>query len=227
MTKVTFFQTIVFAVLTTCFVANASAQTATFQDFLKQFPSVSLPYVVQAQDLQSHLEQRMSNAPIAKAKRLPWEYYEFLPDLEENARASRMPVYPEPIARFETETYHAVLYNTGRSLARQYKTYNIAVFSKDGKYIASRCIGGVNPTALAAISISADLQVTISEYKIQWKNDITENGFDNNSIIGLAPMSVRTVDATTSIREGEQWNFEPTAIQPQPAMNTTLTAEAK
>jgi hypothetical protein len=211
----------------TLFATVAFAQNATFESFLQQFPKVSLPYTLGEQDLRSHLESRATNAPVAKAKRLAWEYYEFIPTLETDASENRMPVYPEPIAMFETADNYAVIFNTGRTFARQYKTYNIAVFTKEGKFVASRCIAGVNPTALASATIDENLNVTIKEYSINWSKDYNTNGFDGNSILGLTQVATRTVKATASVvEEGENWNYR---FQPAEAKTTTsaLTSQAK
>jgi hypothetical protein len=199
----------VIVVLATLFIAVvANAQTATFQEFFAQFPKANLPYTLGEQDLRNHLESRASNAPVAKAKRLGWEYYDFLPTLEDNARDNRMPVYPEPVAAFETKEYYAVVFNTGRAFARQYKTYNIAVFDKNGKYITTRIIAGVNPTAMAAATISENLEVTIKEFNINWSKDFNTNGFDGNSILNMVPTTVRTVNATAATKtECEDWNY--------------------
>lgn len=99
------------------FAVAANAQNATFEGFLQQFPKATLPYTLGEQDLRTQLESRAANQPLTKAKRLAWEYYDFLPALEEDARENRMPIYPEPIAMLETENNYAVIYNTGRNFA--------------------------------------------------------------------------------------------------------------
>jgi hypothetical protein len=206
------------------FTIAANAQTVSFESFLQQFPKATLPYTLGEQDLRGQLESRATNQPVAKAKRLGWEYYDFLPTLEEDARESRMPVYPEPIAALETEQYYAVIYNTGRNFARQYKTYNIAVFDKKGNFVSSRCIAGVNPTALAAATIDENLQITIKEYSVNWEKDYSTNGIEGNIIVNLTPTSVRTVNATAAIKvEGEDWKNVPEAKEAA----STLTAQTK
>jgi hypothetical protein len=202
------------------------AQTATFESFLQQFPKAELPYSLGEGDLRNHLESRATNAPVAKAKRLAWEYYEFIPTLEADARENRMPVYPEPIAQLETSTHYAVIFNTGRSFARQYKTYNVAVFTKDGQFVSSRCIAGVNPTALASATIDEDLNITIKEYRVEWTKDFNTTGFDGNAITALVPTTTRTVKATAAVQEGENWNYryEKTTTQ---TTTSALTTQVK
>ena len=81
---------------------NDNGSEPTFQDFLAQFPKAGLPYAFRAEDLQAQMEKR-TTAPVGQ--RLTWEYYHFLPMLEESARHNRMPVYPEAVAAFETKEY--------------------------------------------------------------------------------------------------------------------------
>jgi hypothetical protein len=200
-----------FIVLVTFFIAlAASAQTVTFEGFLQQFPKATLPFSLGEDVLRGQLEQRAANQPLEKSKPLAWEYYEFIPTLEDDARENRMPVYPEPVAAFETEQYHAVVYNTGRNFARQYKTYNIAVFDKSGKFVATRSIAGVNPTALASATIDTALNVTIKEYSVNWSKDYLTNGIEGNTITSLIEVSTRTVDAKVSAKgENEDWKNRP------------------
>ena len=192
------------------FALTVFAQTeATFEGFIQQFPKAELPYTLSESVLRSQLENRAANTPVEKTKCLAWEYYDFIPTLEDDARENRMPVYPEPIAALETDTYYAVVYNTGRNFARQYKTYNIAVFDKAGKFVATRSIAGVNPTALAAATIDAELNVTIKEYSVNWSKDYLTNGIEGNTITGLTEISTRTVKATAAKEVGEDWKNEP------------------
>ena len=198
----------------------ASAQTATFEAFLQQFPKAQLPYTLGEQDLRLQLESRAANLPLEKPKRLAWEYYEFLPSLEEDARDNRMPVYPEPVALLETSRYYAVIYNTGRNFARQYKTYNIAVFDKKGQLVSTRCIGGVNPTALAAAVVDENLQVTIKEYSVNWEKEYNTNGIEGNNILNLIPTGIKTINATAAKSSGGDWKNTPEPVSLNPVADT-------
>lgn len=180
------------------------AQKASFNEFLQQFPKATLPYTIDEAQLQYHLEVR----PVEKLTRLPWEFYELLPDLEENMQQTSMPVYPEPVACFETKKHYALLYNTGRKFAKQFKVYNLAIFDKQGNYIVSRCIGGANPTSLASVVIDADLTVTIKEYRVQWAKDYMVNGLEENKVTALLPVRTRTFDAKTAAKT-QSWDFVP------------------
>ncbi len=184
---------------------NASAASAepTFQDFLAQFPKAELPYSFDAESLQSQLENR---AAAPKAKRLAWEYYEFLPMLEESARFSRMPVYPEPVAAFETATNYAVLYNTGRAFTKNFKSYHIAVFDKAGNHLATHFVAGVNPGTLTVATIETDLTASIQAFQINWAKDYQQNGAEGNSINSMTPAG-RQIMTLTSGGMVEQVNW--------------------
>ena len=192
----------------------------TFQDFLAQFPKASLPYTFSADELQAQLEKR-STAP--KAKRLSWEYYQFLPMLEESARFSRMPVYPEPVASFETKEYYAVLYNTGRGFTKNIKSYHIAVFDKAGNHLATHFVAGVNATNLTAATIDETLYARVQAYQVNWAKDLQENGTEGNSVISLTPAGKQIIELTSGGMV-EQVNW---AYKPAPLSASTATADAK
>jgi hypothetical protein len=160
---------------------NAQETTPTFQDFLAQFPKAELPYTFSAQSLQTQLESR----PATKAARLDWNFYQFLPELERSAEFSSMPVHPEPVAAFETEKYHAVVYNLARGLARANKSYSITVFTKEGQYVGTHFVAGVNADVLTAVTIDQALNANVIEYKVSWAKDYSENGYIGNNVTGL------------------------------------------
>ena len=173
---------------------NAQDATPTFQDFLAQFPKATLPYTFSAQDLQGQLETR----PAAKAARLGWDFYQFLPELERSASFSNMPVCPEPVATFETKEYTAVLYNIARGFNRGRKTYSISVFSKQGEYLGTHFVAGVNPETLTVATIDETLNANVNEYKVNWENNYRENGHIGNKVTGLTLVETATVTLTTS-----------------------------
>ena len=173
---------------------NAQDATPTFQDFLAQFPKATLPYTFSAQDLQGQLETR----PAAKAARLGWDFYQFLPELERSASFSNMPVCPEPVATFETKEYTAVLYNIARGFNRGRKTYSISVFSKQGEYLGTHFVAGVNPETLTVATIDETLNANVNEYKVNWENNYRENGHIGNKVTGLTLVETAVVTLTTS-----------------------------
>ncbi|MBX2893725.1 MAG: hypothetical protein KF734_22610 [Saprospiraceae bacterium] len=176
--------------LASLFAFQVKAQDApTFQDFLAQFPAAELPYSFNAEELQGQLQ----NNTTAKAKRLGWEYYEFLPELERSAQFSSMPVYPEPVAKFETENNIAVLYNIARGLSRGTKTYSITIFDKEGQYVGTHYVAGVNPNSLTVATIAENLSADVKEYKVNWANDFRTFGAQDNQI-SLNLTDFQTID---------------------------------
>ena len=190
MKKTTAIPTILIA-LASLFAFKATAQNApSFQDFLAQFPTATLPYTFNTQDLQGQLETRTA----AKAKRLGWEFYQFLPELERSAQFSSMPVYPEPVAKFETENNIAVLYNIARGLSRGTKTYSITIFDKQGNYIGTHFVAGANPNSITVATIAENLNADVKEYKVNWANDFRTFGAKDNQVINLELTESQTLD---------------------------------
>jgi hypothetical protein len=182
-------------VLASLFAINVKAQdTATFQDFLAQFPAASLPYNFSTEELQGQLQNRTA----AKAKRLGWEFYQFLPELERSAQFSSMPVYPEPVAKFETENNIAVVYNIARGLSRGTKTYSITTFDKEGNYVGTHFLAGVNPNTLTVATIAENLNADVKEYKVNWANDYSTFGAQDNHVTSLELTETQTLDLMTS-----------------------------
>ena len=199
---------------------NGNPDEPTFQDFLAQFPKANLPYSFNTDDLQAQMEKR-ATAP--KAKRLAWEYYQFLPMLEESARFSRMPVYPEPVASFETKENFAVLYNTGRGFTKNLKSYHIAVYDKQGNHLATHFVAGVNTTTLTAATIDETLHAKVQAFQINWAKDVQENGTDGNSIINLTPAGKQSIELTTGgMVEQVSW-----AVYKPTSLSASATAESK
>jgi hypothetical protein len=192
------------------FALNLNAQTPTFQDFLKQFPVATLPYTFKVEDLQGQIETR----PIAKIKRLSWEYYQFLPELEHSAQYSSMPVYPEPVASFETNDYYAVVYNIARGLSRGTKTYSISVFNKQGIYIGTHFVAGVNPNTLTVATIDQQLNASVQSYKVSWALNYRDNGPQGNKVTGLDPQNEQVLMLTIPGNPDEiEWSNNPMQIQ--------------
>ncbi|MCS7037304.1 MAG: hypothetical protein RMJ33_07075 [Saprospiraceae bacterium] len=156
----------------------------TFQDFLAQFPKASLPYVFEAEQLQAELG---NSAARPKAKRLSWEYYSFLPMLEEIASINRMPVHPEPVAAFETQEFYAVLYNTGRQYTQNLKSYHISVFDKAGNHLATHFVAGVNAQTITEATITENLVADVQSYLVNWAKPYQKGANDGNLVVGLTP----------------------------------------
>jgi hypothetical protein len=173
--------------------APAPAQTVNFDQFLQQFPAATLPFRISTETLQAEL----TNKETTKATRLDWAYFEFLPELESSAQFSRMPVYPEPVARFETKSFHAVLYNLARGLSKGSKYYTISVFDKEGNHIGTHYIGGVTGKQLNAFTINEELLATVNGFDVIWKANVNEAGFEGNNILNLTPKSNQSIKLNT------------------------------
>ncbi len=162
--------TLVFA---SFFAMNLNGQTPSFQDFLAQFPTASLPYTLDAQNLQAKIT---GTAATEKAKRMSWEYYEFLPELERSAEFSGMPVHPEPVAKFENDQYFAVLYNLARGFSKGSKTYSISLFDKQGAYVSTHFVAGANANEITAVMIDAEMKATVSLFRLNEVGQPTQQG---------------------------------------------------
>lgn len=174
-------------------VISVNAQTPNFREFLNQFPTATLPYTFNAQEMQVQLESGVA----AKSAPLSWEFYEYLPELERSAQFSSMPVRPEPVASFETKEYYAVLYNIARGLTRGTKTYSISVFDKKGNYIGTHFVAGSNPSMLTVATIDESLKASVQEFKINWANDYRATGIKGNKVTGLTLLDMTTIELTT------------------------------
>lgn len=179
----------------TSFTTNAVAQdndTPSFTEFIAQFPQATLPYTFGTEEMKGQLEINTA----AKAKRLGWQYYQFLPELERSAEYSNMPVYPEPVASFETKEYFAVLYNIARGTGKGTKTYTLSLFDRAGNHIATNYVAGADAKALTATTITTDLKAEATEYKVIWTLDLLENGREGNSVKNLEVKANQVIDLT-------------------------------
>ncbi|MCS6929593.1 MAG: hypothetical protein NZM43_08870 [Saprospiraceae bacterium] len=204
-----------FLLLTHTANANSSSLTytgnePTFQDFLAQFPKASLPYSLDVEQLQAELEK---NAAPAKGKRLGWEYYHFLPMLEEIASLNRMPVYPEPIASFETKQFYAVLYNTGRQYTQYVKSYYVSVFDKTGNHLATHFVAGVNAQTIIEATITENLTAEVKSHLVNWAKPYQKGAQDGNIIVSLTPAGQQVISLTEgNVVEQIQWAYKSPAI---------------
>ena len=185
--------------LAALFLSSFSRKTSTlpadsgeisFKQFLKQFPKAALPYSIDKQTLQAHVEEEIARQtsdedtykPQQTAKRLEWKYYEFLPALKNASRFSRMPLFAIPVAQFTSDEFIAVLYMSGRGYSRNFGDYSVALFDKSGKHIATNNVAYVYSTKMATTTIDTDLTASTESWQINWEKDYTEAGFEDNSI---------------------------------------------
>jgi hypothetical protein len=214
-----FFTVALFTVAHFAAVAQSTGSAVTFQEFIAQFPKASLPYTMTEQSL--HAELAQGGSPMKS--RLDVRYFDFLPTLADMASRDNTPVSAQPIAAFETETHFAVLFNTGRKFARQFKTYHLTVFDKQGNYVASRCIGGVNSTNMAAFDIDTDLLVTVRTYRLDWLKNVHTQGIQENTLVDTYPLPNRQFSAAAAKQTGEDWEYRP--IVPAAANGLTASVE--
>lgn len=196
----------------TSFTTNVAAQeteTPAFTEFIAQFPKAELPYTFGTEELKGQLE---INTAAAKAKRLGWQHYQFLPELERSAEYSNMPVYPEPVAAFETKEYTAVLYNIARGTGKGAKTYTISLFDRAGNHIATNFVAGADAKTLTAATIAADLKAEVTEYQVNWTLDLLENGREGNSVKNLEAKAKQVIDLTIPGNPDQiDWSVKTTA----------------
>lgn len=166
--------------------------TPAFTEFVAQFPQASLPYSLSTETLQAQIEHNTA----AKAKRLGWQYYQFLPELERSAEFSNMPVYPEPVAAFETKEYVAVLYNIARGSVKGNKTFTISLFDHAGNHIATNFVAGADTKTITTATIDANFVAQVTAYKVIWTLDFLENGREGNSVKSLESSSTQSIDLT-------------------------------
>jgi hypothetical protein len=89
-----------------------------------------------------------------------------------------------------------VLYNIARGTGKGTKTYTISIFDCNGNHIATNFVAGASTKSLTAATITANFQANVQEYKINWLNDILENGREGNSIKNLEPKVQQSIDLT-------------------------------
>lgn len=193
---------------------------ATFQDFLKQFPTQKLPFALDEKTLQARLDLEITryndpdNYSAPKRQRLSWEYFKFLPDLREASRFSRNPVTAEVVAGFQTEQYHAVIYLSGRGFSRNYGTYHVSVFDKKGKHIATNVAGSVSPNTLVSFKLEKNLGLISQSWQVNWEKDYDKHGLEGNKISSLALLETISLDATKAPKSVEE---EPVPVEPSEA----------
>ncbi|MBK8193668.1 MAG: hypothetical protein IPK76_10845 [Lewinellaceae bacterium] len=168
----------------------ADSGEPSFKQFLKQFPKAALPYSIDKQTLQAHVEDEIARQtlgddtykPQQSNKRLEWKYYEFLPALKNASRFSRMPLFAIPVAQFASDEFIAVLYMSGRGYSRNFGDYSVALFDKSGKHIATNDVAYVYSTKMATTTIGSDLTASTESWQINWEKDYTDAGFEDNTI---------------------------------------------
>ena len=182
----------------------------TFEEFLQQFSEKSLPYSLDENSLKAQLDKYVTqvNHPDKETykeqpKRLDWKYYQFLPDLKNEASFSRLPMQAEAVAMFAAGDKIGVMYSTSRSFRFGYATFHVCVFDKKGNQISNNVVGKVMPESIMSASISKMLQATLKSWHIDWKKDYAKNGLDGNQIKGLSLVESSNLDLTLPTPKSE------------------------
>jgi hypothetical protein len=158
MKKSSLIQTLI-ACFSLAFSIAANAQETSFQDFLNQFPKAALPFSLQERDM------LISTQHTTEPARLDWAFFEFLPELEASAQFSRMIVYPEPIARFESGNNHVVLYNLARGLHKNSKYFTLSVYDQHGTHLGTHYVGGIQGTRMHTFTIQENLKAVVRTFE--------------------------------------------------------------
>lgn len=173
----------------------------TFQDFLAQFPAQRLPYALDEKSLQNNLNAYVMSINGQKGSdeqvhfdRLKWDYFKFLPELENEAMFSRLPLQVEPVAVFATADHIGVLYGTSRGSRFAYATYHLTLLDPAGKFISTNMVGKVMPDVIVSSLISSDFQAKLQSWTINWQKDYEKTGIQGNKIKSISPYETATVD---------------------------------
>ncbi len=182
----------------------AAPDPAAFQQFLQQFPKAELPYVIGTTELSAQLEQRAQGIRPSASAFLDADTYDFLPDLERSAVATRIPAHPQPVARFETADRYAVIYNLPRAAAKQYRALYVAVFDRDGNHISTTFLAGANPNLVVSAVLDENLHASMQEFQVSWAKDPSQ-GLAGNQLTGLSPLAIQRTDLNAAAPESD-WN---------------------
>lgn len=179
-----------------------------FQDFLKKFPKKSLPFESNSAALLNQLKKAANREEDeenfgGRKNALNSEFAKWLPRHNERILMSRMPQYIEPVMAFSNEKYHAVVYAVTRGFSRMYRSEYIATFDKNGGYRGTYDFVQIEPEEIRAVSLDANLMAKVKIYKVNWKDDPSDKGYQENSITGLSFQSEGSEDFTR-LRDDDQ-----------------------
>lgn len=180
----------------------AAPDPAAFQQFLQQFPKAELPYVISTTELSAQLEQRAQGVRPAASPFLAADTYDFLPDLERSAVATRIPAHPQPVARFETADRYAVIYNLPRAAAKQFRALYVAVYDKSGNHISTTFLAGANPNLIVSAVLDENLQASMQEFQVSWAKDLSQ-GLIGNQLTGLSPLAIQHTNLNTAALQND------------------------
>ena len=174
-----------------------------FEKFLEQFPKAELPYAITKADMQAQLEAGIrkdddSKSAHSKSRKYLDDPNRFIPT-PRMEYLSRSPIYKEPVLQLATADHHAVIYAVTQGFSVSFKTYNVAVFDKSGKYLATHSVAGSSIDHLTTGTINEQLQAVIETYTVNWEHDVYESDLADNTITGLTLEQAKTVDLTQPV----------------------------
>jgi hypothetical protein len=205
-----------------------------FDAFLAAFPDASFPYVISEKDLQERLEKAVKDRngersteaePIAK--QLEYRLRKFLPGVRKYDKFSRNPVDIEPVAKLSTGIHYAVIYSTNRGFVTAYKSYHIALFDLTGKHQGTHLLASLKPEEVVSAVLNKDLQVTAKTFNVNWENDFSKNGMDNNKVTGLTLTKTEEIDLTSAEKPQKETPKTMKKAPDSPATSGDKKAKAK
>lgn len=164
-----------------------------FYMFLSHFEKTTTPYGISIEDLPvSDLKKgQIYNSNVSA---LPTE---FIPNYSK-AKFSRMgPPSIKPIARFyPSEDHIAVVYSSDLRYGI-YKTYQLIVYDFNGNILTknnkgqerSILIASINSQQINTCNINDQGEIIMETYKIDWKENIDEKGFQDNEILSYTKLA--------------------------------------
>ena len=197
-----------------------------FKALLQQFPKGELPFAVTKEELSADLMKRtLKNQKVETDKKpvlLTRESYDFLPLLAES-RFSRMPVHGEPIQYFETPENFAVIYNLNRGYSKARKNYCITVFDKKGNHVSSYYMAQLTQNErFMAASVDKNLNLTIDDYAVEWAEEFTDFGLENNKITGLKLKQTYVIDLKKKQDKKNIGHLPPSVPAQEKVKNSTI-----
>lgn len=195
---------------------NSEGGEVSFEDFLKKFPKKALPLEVSSATLLNKLKKAISREETYDRPKntLPYEYAKHLPRHSERIMMSRMPQYIEPIMAFSNEKHFAVVYAVTRGFSRMYRSEYIATFDKNGDYRGTYDFTSYSPEEIRAVSLDKNLVAHVKTFKVSWEKDLSDNGYEGNSITGISAENQFDEDLTQPTDDTPEFSKKKPAKKP-------------
>lgn len=173
----------------------ATPEVALLDLFRIGFPETDLPYSMTVEN-----SQRLSlDNPIA------YDFEKFIPEMVDASFSREVGDEFFYVARLnETENYSALVY-AGAGMWSDHPPvyYYLATYDrKKGKLIDHLVFGGTTDNAIFREGlVKSDLSVEVKEFSVEWKNDPSESGYENNKIVA------KNLEGTTRYRIDDKGNI--------------------